>query len=223
MMLVRCRSSGPNAGDSRQQLACVAHRADGVADLVGDAGAQASERGELRLLDLLGHLARVLEEDQHRPRPVLRQRHELRADHGAAVRRDDLGDGVPPVEFLPPPGLEQVQEPWRDLAQQLAAQHALALEQPRGGLVDQPDAVFGVDDEDALAQVLDDELVQLAQVGDVEVALLHARLALPEPMSHRQREQRDGEEAQAGETRHEEIRASSCTPTARRRRSGTAG
>ncbi len=145
----------------------------------------------------LGHLARVLEEDQHRPGSVLRQRHELWLDDRAAVGRDDLGDRVAPVGFLPSPGLEQVEQARGDLAEQLAVQYLLALEQPRGRLVDQPDAVLGIDHQDALAQVLDDEFVELAQVGEVEIPLLHARFALAQPVGQRQCQQRDREQARA--------------------------
>src|SRR2546430_14000273 len=52
----------------RQQLSGVTHGSDGVADLVGDARAQASEGCELGLLDLLAEEAGVREEDQQRPR-----------------------------------------------------------------------------------------------------------------------------------------------------------
>ncbi len=207
MMSVRWRSSGPSRRRFAQQLSGVAHRAHRVADLVRDARAQPPERGELRLLHALGHHAGVLEEHQHRPRPGLGQRHEMRADHGAAVGGDDLTRRVAPVVILLAPGLEQVQQARGDLAQQRAALHRPALQHPRRRLVDEPHAVRAVDHEDALAQVLHDELVQLVQVREVDVALLHARLALPQLVRQRDREQRDREQARAGEARHQEVRA----------------
>src|SRR5207249_2982241 len=68
-----------------EQLPGVAHGAHGVANLVGDAGAQASEGRELGLLDLLGDEARVLEKNQHRRRARGAERGEVRPDHPPAV------------------------------------------------------------------------------------------------------------------------------------------
>ena len=85
MMSVRRRSCGRQRGDSRQQLRRVAHRADRIADLVRDAGAEPAERGELRLLDALGDQRRVLEEDQRRALAAAVERDEVRLHQAAAV------------------------------------------------------------------------------------------------------------------------------------------
>ncbi len=78
MMSVSRRSSGPIVRAFGQQLAGMAHRADGIADLVGDAGGQPAERGKLALLHALGHEAGVLEENQRGPG------HRRRAEQNAA-------------------------------------------------------------------------------------------------------------------------------------------
>ena len=67
-------------GDSREQLARVAHRADRIADLVRDARAEPAERRELRLLDALGDQRRVLEEDHDAAVAVAAERREVRLD-----------------------------------------------------------------------------------------------------------------------------------------------
>ena len=207
---------GRQARRLAQQLAGVAHRADGIADLVRDARAQPSERGELRLLRAFGDDAGVLEEHEHGPAAGLRQRDEVRPDGRAAVGADDLAVDVATVGGLPAPGIEQEGEPRRDQRERRAGQDRRAPQQPGGGLVDQPDAVELVDDEDALAQVLHDELVQLVQVRDVDVALLDERLALAQPGRVRDREQRDREQARAGEPGDQEIRGQARRPAGTR-------
>ncbi len=73
----------------RQQLSGVAHGSYGVADLVGDAGAQASQGCELGLLHLLAEEAGVLQEDQQRPRVPGTQGREVRPDHARTVGGDE--------------------------------------------------------------------------------------------------------------------------------------
>ena len=77
MSVSRC-SSLAHARRLREQLAGVAHRAERIADLVRDAGAQAAERRELRLLDALGDQRRVLEEDHHAAAAAAAERREVR-------------------------------------------------------------------------------------------------------------------------------------------------
>ena len=64
MMSVSRRSSGPHVGTFGEQLAGVAHGADGIADFMRDAGGQPAERRELALLHALGQETRVFEENQ---------------------------------------------------------------------------------------------------------------------------------------------------------------
>ena len=104
-----------------QQLRRMAHRADGIADLVRDARAQAAERGELRLLHLLRDEARVLEEHQHRRRIRAAERREVRPDDARAVGRDEASrcaSGRRAVVL--PPGLQQIEQARRGLAEQRA-------------------------------------------------------------------------------------------------------
>ena len=97
-----------------------------------------------------------------------------------------------------------------------------ARQQSRRGVVDETDPVGGVHHEDALAQVLDDESVELVEVREVDVALADQRLALAQAAGERDREQRDREQARAGESRREEARAVRPCPRAPRPRSRTA-
>ena len=66
MMSVSRRSSGPIIGALGQQLAGVAHGADGIADFMRDARGKAAERSELALLHALRHEAGVFEKNQRR-------------------------------------------------------------------------------------------------------------------------------------------------------------
>ncbi len=75
MMSVSRRSSGRDVRTFGEQLAGVAHGADGIAYFMRDAGGKPAERRELALLHALGHEARVLEENQggaRRPRRAAR-------------------------------------------------------------------------------------------------------------------------------------------------------
>ena len=76
---------GGNGRRFRQQLAGVAHRADGRADLVRDARRQSAQRGQLRLLHLFGEQAGVFQEDQHGPRLRAAEIGEVRLDEPRAV------------------------------------------------------------------------------------------------------------------------------------------
>ncbi|MCE3286373.1 MAG: hypothetical protein K0R70_2629, partial [Steroidobacteraceae bacterium] len=201
-----------------QQLAGVAHRADRIADFVRDARAQPPERGELRLLCAFGDDARVLQEHQRGSAADLGQRDEVRPDRRAAVGAHDLAIDVATVGVLLAPRIEQVREPRRDQRERRSGQHRRAPQQAGGRLVDESHAVELVDDEDAFTQVLDDELVQLVQVGDVEVALLDECFALAQPRGVRDREQRDREQARPGEPGDEEIRGQGVALQERDRR-----
>jgi len=128
----------------------------------------------------------------------LRERHEVRSHHlppsaetSSPLDRDGRG--------LAPPGLEQVEQPRGDLVELGPGVDGAAGQQPGGGLVDEADPVAGVHHRIALAQVLDDEAVQVVEVGEVDVALADQRLALAQAARERDREQRDQEQARPGE------------------------
>ena len=129
---------------------------------------QAAECRQLRLLHALGELAGIGEESDQRGGPVAAQRREMRFDLAAAIGRDE---GCPLARVAcgaPAPAFDVIQQPRRDLAQQPTGL-CFGPEQLARGFVDQPDAVLGVDDDDALAQVLDDVFGQLGQVRDVDL------------------------------------------------------
>ncbi len=69
-----------------QQLPGVAHRTDRIANFVRDAGAEPAQCSQLRLLDLFGQQARVLEKDEDRRRSVGAQGREVCPDDTRAVR-----------------------------------------------------------------------------------------------------------------------------------------
>ena len=193
MMSVRRRSWRRQLGRLRQQLRGMAHRADRVADLVRDAGAEPAERRELRLLHALDDQRGVLEEYQRRPLAAAVERDEMRLDQAAAVGGEHGQRAELPVVGAPAPRVQQVQQARRDLAERRALPDARSLQQQRGRLVDQADRVVRIHDQDALAQVLHDELVQLGEVGDVDLALAHALFALAQVARQRRDAERHDE------------------------------
>ena len=126
MMSVSRRSCVDSVGDFGQQLRGVAHRADRVADLVRDAGAEPAERGELRLLHALDDQRRVLEEDQRRSLAAAVERHEVRLDQAAAVGGEQRQRAELPVVRVAAPRVEQVQQARRDLAERRARLRSVA-------------------------------------------------------------------------------------------------
>ena len=89
MISVRRLSSSESDGRFAQQLRRVAHGADGIADLVRDAGRQAAEPRELGLLDLRGEQLGVFEEHDDRRGIRAAERGEMRLDHVAAIGRHE--------------------------------------------------------------------------------------------------------------------------------------
>src|SRR5579883_3144286 len=168
------------SGRLGEELTGVAHRADGVADLVRDARGEPAEGGELRLLHLLGDDARILEEDEDRRGLYAAERREMRPDDPSAVVGHEGLRGVPGRSRVPAPALEEVQQPRGDLAEERAGIGGSIAEDLRRGLVDEADAVLGVHDEDALAQVLDDVLGELREVREVHFLAAGERFALPQ-------------------------------------------
>ena len=67
----------------------MAHRPDGIADLVGDACRQSAERGELALLDSFRHETRVLEKYERRPGRACAEGREMRLNHACSVGGDE--------------------------------------------------------------------------------------------------------------------------------------
>jgi hypothetical protein len=131
----------------------------------------------------------------------------MRLHQRAAVRGEHGERGELPVVGAPAPGFEQVQKPRRDFAERRALPHARTVQQQRGRLVDEADRVVCIHDQDALAQVLDDELVELGEVGHVDLALAHALLALAQVARQRSDAERHDEYECADDAGRHEIAA----------------
>ena len=172
----------------------MADRAQGVADLVGDAAGQAAERGLLHLHHLAHHAAAVVEEDQgaavrRRPEPG-EARQDAALGLGEAQRSRTVGRVDAPV----PQPLGQFRRQFREIAR--LGVFRQAEQRARRG-VDQANARVGVDHHDPGLQAADDVVVELREVGQVESALGGDRLALPEVAGQPARHQRGGEEHRA--------------------------
>ncbi len=200
--MMRAHALGVAADDLRQpvivarevgrlgeQLPRVAHGADRVADLVRDARAQAPERRELRLLHLLGDEARVLEEDQHRSGAARAKRRKVRPDDPCPVGGTRRSDPRPAASRSRRcSGARTQGETAAAVRPRPRSASGYAFWSPehlRGRLVDEPDAVLGIDDQDALAQVLHDVLRELREVGEIELLAAHQRIALAQPAGDR--------------------------------------
>jgi len=77
---------------------------------VRDAGAQPSQRRQLRLLRAIGNDTGVFQKDQHRTGPALRECHEVWPDHGTAIGAYDFTHVVTPARRLLAPGFQHVRE-----------------------------------------------------------------------------------------------------------------
>ena len=86
---------------------------------------------------------------------------------------------------------------------------AVGAELLDGGLVDQANLVLAVDDDDALAQVLDDVLVELDEIAQVEAALLGERLGLDEARAQQLHDGGDHEDDGAEDAHRRELGARS--------------
>src|SRR5262245_46971410 len=69
----------------------MAHGADGIADLMRDAGTESPERRELRLLQPLGENAGVLQKNQDRSGILSAEWSEMRFDRAQAIRGHKRG------------------------------------------------------------------------------------------------------------------------------------
>jgi hypothetical protein len=179
-----------------EELPGVAHRADRVANLVRDAGGQATQRGEFRLLDTRVHVARVLQEDEDRAVALsaLAEHRQVRHEpHAAPVGEQRELDVRASLGFPAPRG-DVVGERRRDVADRHACAGGRCSEQARRRCVDQAHAIRGVEDHDALAQVLDDVVVELREVREIDAALGGERFARLEAVGERPRRHRDRED-----------------------------
>ena len=196
MMSVSRRSSGPMLRAFGQQLAGMAHRADGIADFMGDAGGQPAERGKLALLHALGHEAGVLEKDQRGPghaAQAVRNAAESRARRRR--RRSSTGE-FSPCSRLSPSG-QGIQQARRNLAHQGTRNGVIVAENFRRRFVDETNLIGGVDDQQAFAQMLHDVLGQLREIRQIDVFLANQLFALAHAAGGEARCSRDGEQHHA--------------------------
>ena len=183
----------------------MADGADGIADLVGDRGGEPAERRQPRLVDAVVERGQVLEKDQDRRRIAVAERREMRAHFAQAVDGEEVpADRVRHRRALPP-HREEVQQARRNLADERIRRRIAAEDLP-GRLVDEADAVLLVHHHEALAQPLHDVLRELREVGEVEVALAHERLALAQPPRERRDRERSDQDHAAEQPRLREVR-----------------
>ncbi len=114
----------------------MAHGADRIANLVGDARAQAAERRELRLLDLFSEEAGVFQEHQHGRGARDPEGCEVGSDHATAIGGDKcwircrVGPRVTAGALAP--GLEKIEQPRRGFADQRIGIGFVVAEHLRG-------------------------------------------------------------------------------------------
>ena len=128
------------------------------------------------------------------------ERGEMRLDHVAAVGGDEGLRGRRGLCGALPPGLQQIEQLRRGLAEQGARIGARCRpSRSRRGLVDEADAVLVVDHHDAFAQVLHDVLRKLREVGEVDLLAPHRGFGVAQAAGDRPGQQRDQEhDAAAG-------------------------
>ena len=124
----------------------------------------------------------------------------MRPHFAQAVDREQVAAGRIGLRAALAPHREQIQQPRRHLAEQRIRLRVAAEDLARG-LVDEADAVLLVDDDEALAQPLDDVLREFREVREVEVALAHQRLALAQPAGERRDRERGDEDDAAEQAR----------------------
>ncbi len=156
-----------------------------------DARRQPPERRQPCLLDAIVERGQVLEENQHRRRPPLAERREMRPDFPESIGGQQIAAGRVGVRRALAPHRQQVEEARRYLAQK-RVRADLAAQYLARRFVDQPDAVLLVDDDQAFAQALDDVLREFGEICEVDIALAHQRLALAQaPRERRGRDRRN--------------------------------
>ncbi len=157
----------------------MAHGANRVTNLVGDARAQTAERRKFGLLHTLVDQACIFEKDEHRSlAPGV-------ATEGGEVSRD--GDLAMPGRhgkfrargpgFTGTPATHEVgKRPINGLEGQ-SPDVVLRAQELRSRGVAQSHLVAFVDDDNALAQVLDDVLVEFGEIAQIHAPLASKRLA----------------------------------------------
>ena len=101
----------------------------------------------------------------------------MRLDLRAVAVRRNRQVGMRARRKVASPGPDIARQLPRDLTDVHAVCILVRAQQSRCTGVDQPDAVAGVEHNDALPQVLHDVLVQLGEVGQVDATLARERLA----------------------------------------------
>src|SRR5450631_1387167 len=187
-----------------QQLRRLIDRGQGIANFVGDTGGEPSHRRQLDLLCLALRAAEVLEIDQRSAIEPRADAHQPDAEQ--PLRRLDLEwrQWLGKV-FLPTAPV--VVQRRAELGQAHAAAHAAeAAEQASYLRVMAADHAVEVDDQDAVLHVLDDQAVDLLEIGDVDAALRGQVLAGLGIATERERDADGGEIAEADESCLQDLR-----------------
>ena len=141
------------------------------------------------------------------PSAAAAERREVRLNVGAVRRAERHLRAIDVAAAAPAPQLAG--ELGRDRREIELAGPSRGAELLDGGLVDQANLVVTVDDDDALAQVLDDVLVELDEVAQVDAALLGERLGLNESRAQQLHDGSDDEDDGAEDADGRELRAPS--------------
>src|ERR1700737_1965243 len=104
----------------------------------------------------------------------------MRSDHERTIGCDESIAGVGYGASVLAPGFEQVQQARRRFTQESPRVGIAIAEHLRRGLVDESDAVCRVHHEDALAQMLDDVLRKLREIGEIELLPANQGFAFPQ-------------------------------------------
>ncbi len=149
----------------------MAHGPDGVANLVGDAGAEAAQGGQLGLLNPFRQQARIFHKDEHAAVAVIAQRRKTQIDEGGSVRCGNGQRTIIGTHTALPPAPKLPMQSRRDILDPQAGASVGNAQVSGGRAVNQANPVIPVDDHDALAQALNNVVVQLGQIGQVDAAL----------------------------------------------------
>ena len=160
-----------------QQLDRVIDGGQRVADFMGQAGGEATQRGEGQRFGAARDHAGVVQEHQ-RQVAADQQAGETRLDLGLVGRQLQRGFVVGPAvaPLLQAAGQFRC-DLWQVDAPAVVFAFTAVADQQRGGFVGQLDAVFGIHHQYPGAHAADDEFIDFEQVGHFHAALLGQRMA----------------------------------------------
>ena len=148
----------------------------GITNFMGNTGSQATERGELQLLRLLGQGGRVFQEDQGTRIFFLTQAGKARHHLGVMGRGfNDIGS-LFRTTF---PTAELLEQYWRAVLQRGSARNGRHVQHIPGRFINESHLFIAVDDDDAGLHALDDMPGQFCHVGQIHPAFLRQGFAFP--------------------------------------------